>query len=99
MPRAATRPPADSPQRADRQQPIEPCSNAVGGLDATRGVDTAEHGVDFSREQGLAARRSLPPNDVQIHDGDRMTSAIMGGYRNAMKLTLDADPRVNLFRS
>ena len=23
----------------------------------------------------------------------------MGGYRNAMKLTLDADPRVNLFRS
>lgn len=23
----------------------------------------------------------------------------MGGYRNAMKLTLDADPRVNLFRA
>lgn len=55
--------------------------------------------MNLSREQGLAARRGLSPHDVQIHDGDRMTSAIMGGYRNAMKLTLDADPRVNLFRS
>ena len=28
-----------------------------------------------------------------------MTSVFMVGYRKAMKLTLDADPRVNLFRS
>ncbi len=55
--------------------------------------------MNLPSEHRLAAGRGLPPHDVQIHDWDRMTSAIMGGYRNAMKLTLDADPRVNLFRS
>jgi uncharacterized protein len=37
---------------------------------------------------------------MQVHESARVTSWIMGAYRNVpMKLTLDADPRVNLIRS